>query len=153
VVPRGAVRVAVVDDEGPERFGIETGFGQDDEFVWGYGYSALPTLAPESEVPNVMLLFEEPVTGAAVRRSRLGSVYRGEHVVGLLLAAADPAQAERALAPLTRSLTMPDALLMEERLGPRIRRERRRGIVLLVLTLAWLVWAGVQLEKLFELVF
>jgi hypothetical protein len=149
VVRRDAVRVAVVDGQGPERFWIRGGL--EDEFVWSYGHSALPTLAPESEAPNVMLLFEEPITGAAVRRSRLGSVYRGERLTGLLLAASDPAEAERVLDPLIRPLTMPDALLMEERLAPRIARERRRGIALLAIAAAWLIWAGIKDEQLFEL--
>jgi hypothetical protein len=64
--------------------------------------------------PNLLLLFEEPVGVADVRRQRIGSIYRGEHVAGVLLAAKDPAEAERALAPFVRPLTMPDVIRLEE---------------------------------------
>lgn len=123
-VPRAAMRVAAIDEDGPYRFRVHSASGpysggQSDGFLWSRGSSSLPVLAPDTERPNVLLLFEEPVGGADVRRSRLGALYRGERVAGLLLAADDAAQAEQALASLglTRPLTMPDVFLLEEHLN------------------------------------
>jgi hypothetical protein len=123
-VPRALMRVAAVEDDGRSRFRVHASSGpyvgsEDDGYLWSGGWSALPVLAPEGERPNVLLLFEQPIAGADVRRARMRSVYRGEHVAGLLLAADDPAHAERALAPLglTRPLTMPDVFLLEEQLS------------------------------------
>jgi hypothetical protein len=120
VVPREIMRTATVDADGVDRFRVHTasgpyGGGEDDGYLWSRGATALPVLAPHG-APNVLLLFEAPVEGADVRRSRMGSIYRGEQVAGLLLAAKDPGQAERALAPFMRPLTMPDAIRLEEHL-------------------------------------
>jgi hypothetical protein len=125
VVPRELMRIATVEADGDDRFRVHTasgpyGGGDDDGYLWSRGATALPVLAPHG-APNVLLLFEKPVAGADVRRSRLESIFRGERVAGLLLAADDPAQAEHALAPLglSRPLTMPDALRLEEHLNAR----------------------------------
>jgi hypothetical protein len=120
-VRRAQMRVAAIDDDGPHRFRVHGASGpywggQGDGYLWSRGSTALPVLAPEGVRPNLLLLFDEPVGVADVRRSRLGSIYRGEHVAGLLLAAKDPRQAERALAPFTRPLTMPDVIRLEEHL-------------------------------------
>ena len=121
-VRRTLMRVAAVDDDGPYRFRVHTASGPywaggGDGYLWSRGATALPVLAPEGVRPNLLLLFEEPVGVADVRRSRMRSIYRGERVAGLLLAAQDPLEAERALAPFTRPLTMPDAIRLEETLG------------------------------------
>jgi hypothetical protein len=121
-VRRALMRVAAVDDDGASRFRVHTASGpywggDGDGYLWSRGATALPVLAPEGVRPNVLLLFEEPVGAADVRRSRIGSIYRGEQVAGVLLAARDPVQAERALAPFLRPLTMPDAIRLEEHLG------------------------------------
>lgn len=120
-VPRAAMRVATVDDDGPDRFRVHTASGPywgggDDGYLWSRGATALPVLAPDGVRPNLLLLFEGPVDGADVRRARIGSIYRGERVAGVLLAAKDPLRAAQALAPLTRPLTMPDAIRLEEHL-------------------------------------
>ena len=123
VVPRDVMRLATVDADGDDRFRVHTASGpywggEDDGYLWSRGATALPVLAPQGP-PNVLLLFEEPVGGADVRRSRLESILRGERVAGLLLEADDPVQAEHALASLglSRPLTMPDALRLEEHLN------------------------------------
>jgi hypothetical protein len=123
VVPRAVMRIAAVDARGDDRFRVHTASGpywggEGDGYLWSRGATALPVLAPHG-APNVLLLFEEPIGGAEVRRSRLESILRGERVAGLLLAADDPVLAEHALAPLglSRPLTMPDALRLEEHLN------------------------------------
>jgi hypothetical protein len=123
VVPRDVMRIATVDAAGGERFRVHTASGpysggDEDGYLWSRGATALPVLAPHG-APNVLLLFEEPIGEADVRRSRLASILRGERVAGLLLAADDPVHAEQALAPLglARPLTMPDALRLEEHLN------------------------------------
>jgi hypothetical protein len=122
-VPRSLLRFAAIEDEGPYRFRVHTQSGpywggDDDGFIWVRGSSALPILAPDWAKPNLLLLFETPVAGAEVRRSRMGAIYAGEHVAGLLLAARDPFAAQQALTPLglTRPLTMPDVIRLEEQL-------------------------------------
>ena len=93
--------------------------------------SALPVLAPEGTRPNLLLLFDEAVAGADIRWSRSGALYRGERVAGLLLAAHDPTLAQTALLPLgiTRPLTMPDVVMLEDNLkvpeGGRLSLGRR----------------------------
>ena len=121
-VRRALMRVVAVDDDGPYRFRVHTASspysgGEDDGYLWARGASALPMLAPGGVRPNLLLLFEQPVGVADVRRSRLGSIYRGEQVAGMLLAAKDPLEAERALAPFIRPLTMPDTLRLEAHLN------------------------------------
>jgi hypothetical protein len=123
VVPRERMRIAAVEADGAARFRVHAASGpywggEDDGYLWSRGATALPVLAPHGP-PNVLLLFEEPIKGADVRRSRLESILRGERVAGLLLAADDPVQAEHALAPLglSRPLTMPDALRLEVHLN------------------------------------
>jgi hypothetical protein len=123
VVPREVVRIATVDFDGDDRFRVHAASGpywggDDDSYLWSCGATALPVLARHG-APNILLLFHEPIAGADVRRSRLDSILRGERMAGLLLEADDPEQAEHALAPLrlSRPLTMPDALRLEEHLN------------------------------------
>jgi hypothetical protein len=123
-VSRRLMRVALVDDDGSRRFRVHAdsgpySSGDDDRFLWVRGHSTLAVLAPTGVQPNLALVFEEPVAGADVRRPRLGSLYPGERVAALLVAARDAGEAERALAPLgvTRPLTMPDALLLEDHMA------------------------------------
>jgi hypothetical protein len=126
-VPRDQVRVARAGDVG----GV----------YWG-SYTPLPVLAPEDEPPNVVLLFEAPVRGARVRRSRLGGIYRGEGVAGVLVAAQDVRQADAALDPFIRQLTSYDEYLLEENLkaGGRFRREIPRVVLYTLIALMWIAW-------------
>jgi hypothetical protein len=135
VVPRAAIRIAAVESEGRERFRIHAASGpyfggDDDRFLWRKGWSPLPIAAPAGVAPNVLLVFDPPAAGADVRRSRLGGVYRGERLAGLLLAAHDASDADRALAALgvTRPLTMPDALAIERHLDAPAGQGGRRGV-------------------------
>src|SRR4029079_19268840 len=116
-------RVTAVDDDGKTRFRVHTDSspytgGSSDGYLWARGPSALPVLVPAAVRPTLALVFETPLAGADVRRPRLGAIYRGERVAGLLVAARDAGEAERVLAPLglDRPLTMPDVILLEEHL-------------------------------------
>ncbi|HEX2232763.1 MAG TPA: hypothetical protein VHG69_05315 [Thermoleophilaceae bacterium] len=147
VVPREAIRVAIVDTRGTGRVADDAPIAEQGEYE--LGWTALPLVAShEGDTPNVGVIFRDPLPAPAVKHARLHGPLPGEALAGIRLRVGDPAGFERSLQAwrCVREPSMADAAHADILLGDwqEDKPPARRALWLNQLARnGWLMAAGI----------